>query len=91
MRMLAAPINPSDLNQIQGVYPLRPPIPGAVAGNEGVAEVVAVGPDLRARGWEPGQWVFPATACFGMMVMVVVWCGHVMSCHDVMAVVHGMA
>lgn len=30
----SAPINPADLNQIQGVYPVSPPLP-AVGGNEG--------------------------------------------------------
>lgn len=37
-----APINPSDINTIQGKYPLKPPLP-AVPGHEGVAEVVALG------------------------------------------------
>jgi NADPH:quinone reductase-like Zn-dependent oxidoreductase len=55
-RVLATPINPSDVNVIQGVYPLRPS-PAApavqaasgggdlvfVGGNEGVAEVIDVG------------------------------------------------
>lgn len=30
VRMLAAPINPSDLNQVEGVYPIKPDLP---AGN----------------------------------------------------------
>lgn len=63
LRMLAAPINPADVNQIQGSYPSRPPLstalgtpsPSAVGGNEGVAEVVAVGSgvDKVAK----GDWV----------------------------------
>ena len=28
---------------MQGVYPIRPTIPGAIGGNEGVGEVVASG------------------------------------------------
>ncbi len=37
-----APMNPSDLLQVQGVYGIRPPLP-AVPGNEGIARVVALG------------------------------------------------
>jgi mitochondrial enoyl-[acyl-carrier protein] reductase / trans-2-enoyl-CoA reductase len=29
VRMLATPINPSDINRIEGVYPIRPPLPSA--------------------------------------------------------------
>ena len=36
--MLIAPVNPADINTIQGVYPVKKPLP-AVPGNEGVAEV----------------------------------------------------
>ncbi|XP_053683940.1 enoyl-[acyl-carrier-protein] reductase, mitochondrial [Sabethes cyaneus] len=42
IRTLYAPINPADINTIQGKYPVKPPFP-AVGGNECVAEVVAVG------------------------------------------------
>ena len=42
LRLLAAPINPADLNTIEGKYPLVPPLPG-VPGVEGVAVVEAVG------------------------------------------------
>src|SRR6478752_4463393 len=38
----AAPINPSDLNLIRGVYGVRPELPAAL-GAEGVGRVVAVG------------------------------------------------
>jgi len=38
----AAPINPSDLTLIKGVYGVRPELPAAV-GAEGVGRVVAVG------------------------------------------------
>lgn len=37
-----APINPSDINTVQGKYPLRPALPG-VPGHEGVAEVLRAG------------------------------------------------
>ena len=42
LRLLAAPINPADLNTIEGKYPIVPPLPG-VPGVEGVAVVEAVG------------------------------------------------
>ncbi|KAK9883105.1 hypothetical protein WA026_001304 [Henosepilachna vigintioctopunctata] len=45
IKMIAAPINPADINTIQGKYPVKPTFP-AVAGNEGVGEIVSVGPDI---------------------------------------------
>src|SRR5580693_7795958 len=41
----AAPINPSDLNLIRGVYGVRPDLPAAL-GAEGVGRVSAVGDDV---------------------------------------------
>ena len=38
VRLLAAPINPADLNVIEGKYPIRPALPG-VPGVEGVGLV----------------------------------------------------
>ena len=43
--MLAAPINPADLNTIEGTYPKKPSLP-AVGGNEGVGEVCLVGANV---------------------------------------------
>nr|XP_054115034.1 enoyl-[acyl-carrier-protein] reductase, mitochondrial isoform X4 [Callithrix jacchus] len=60
--MLAAPINPSDINMIQGNYGLLPELP-AVGGNEGVAQVVAVGSSVTRL--KPGDWVIPANAGLG--------------------------
>lgn len=37
----AAPVNPADLNQLQGVYPVSPDLP-AVGGNEGCGWVEKV-------------------------------------------------
>lgn len=45
VEFLAAPINPSDINTIEGKYPLKPPLP-AVPGNEGVGVVLEVGSDV---------------------------------------------
>jgi trans-2-enoyl-CoA reductase len=42
VRILAAPINPADVNQVQGTYAVLPPLP-AVGGNEGVGVVESVG------------------------------------------------
>lgn len=42
LKMLAAPVNPADINQIQGTYPLKNPGRWHVGGNEGVARVLAV-------------------------------------------------
>ena len=40
--LLAAPINPADLNVIEGKYPIRPALPG-VTGIEGAGVVTAIG------------------------------------------------
>ncbi|KAL6508881.1 hypothetical protein OROHE_021440 [Orobanche hederae] len=56
VRMLAAPINPSDINRIEGVYPVRPPVP-AVGGYEGVGEVHCIGSAVKGLG--PGDLVIP--------------------------------
>ncbi|KAJ2706107.1 mitochondrial 2-enoyl thioester reductase [Coemansia sp. IMI 203386] len=79
VRMLAAPINPSDLNQIEGTYPVKgqfTDIPcatqtlrAAVGGNEGVGEVIVVGSSVRGIG--VGDWVVPRrSGQFGT------WCTH---------------
>ncbi|XP_003800812.1 enoyl-[acyl-carrier-protein] reductase, mitochondrial isoform X2 [Otolemur garnettii] len=62
VKMLAAPINPSDINMIQGNYGLLPKLP-AVGGNEGVGQVVAVGSDVTSL--KAGDWVIPANAGLG--------------------------
>ncbi|XP_014438031.1 enoyl-[acyl-carrier-protein] reductase, mitochondrial isoform X1 [Tupaia chinensis] len=64
--MLAAPINPSDINMIQGNYGLLPKLP-AVGGNEGVGRVVAVGGSVTRL--KPGDWVIPANAGLGDSVI----------------------
>ncbi|NXL95431.1 MECR protein, partial [Alectura lathami] len=62
VRMLAAPINPADINMIQGTYALLVPLP-AVAGNEGVGRVLEVGPGVATL--RPGDCVIPADAGLG--------------------------
>lgn len=49
-----APINPADLNTIEGKYPIQPPLP-AVGGIEGVGVVTATGTNVRDL--EPGAAV----------------------------------
>jgi len=46
VRMLASPINPADLNVLEGKYPIRPELPG-VPGVEGVGVVEEVGTEVR--------------------------------------------
>jgi trans-2-enoyl-CoA reductase len=61
IKYLLAPVNPADINVIEGVYPSRPSPTKLnndnvfVAGNEGLAEVTGVGSGVS--GFENGQWV----------------------------------
>lgn len=71
LRFLASPINPADINQIQGTYPTKPHFstsltssePLAVGGNEGVAELIAKGGAVK--GVEKGDWVIMKRQAFG--------------------------
>ncbi|ORY02940.1 hypothetical protein BCR34DRAFT_627435 [Clohesyomyces aquaticus] len=73
LRFLASPINPADINQIQGVYPSKPTFttslgtahPIAVAGNEGVAEIIALGDKVKNEGFKRGDWVIMKGPGFG--------------------------
>ncbi|KAF2738096.1 NAD(P)-binding protein [Polyplosphaeria fusca] len=73
LRFLASPINPADINQIQGVYPSKPTFttdlgvkdPIAVAGNEGVAEIIALGDKAKSEGYKRGDWVIMKAPGFG--------------------------
>jgi len=56
IKMIAAPINPSDLMTIKGSYKYAPQPPFAV-GYEGVAEVVETGKDVKSVA--VGDWVLP--------------------------------
>ncbi|KAL3151654.1 hypothetical protein ABBQ38_012642 [Trebouxia sp. C0009 RCD-2024] len=58
---LAAPINPSDITQIEGRYPIKPPLP-AVAGNEGVARIMQRGSEVQLK---KGSMVVPLLAGAG--------------------------
>jgi NADPH:quinone reductase-like Zn-dependent oxidoreductase len=61
VKLVAAPINPADINVIQGTYALLPKQLPANIGNEGLFEVVdSTNPDLKA-----GDWVLPTNQGFG--------------------------
>lgn len=76
LRFLTCPINPADVNQIQGVYPSKPEMntllgtsePVAVAGNEGVAEVIGTGSGVKSV--QKGDWVIMKSTAMGT------WCTH---------------
>lgn len=63
LRTLSAPLNPADINQIEGTYPTAPPLtselgtsqPTAVPGNEACFEVQAVGSGVKSV--QKGDWV----------------------------------
>ncbi|KAH7019155.1 hypothetical protein EDB80DRAFT_759514 [Ilyonectria destructans] len=71
VRSLAAPINPADINTIQGTYGSKPPFtsligtaePSVVPGNEGVFEVLSSGDPSSSL--KKGDWVLPAVGQFG--------------------------
>ncbi|XP_062857151.1 enoyl-[acyl-carrier-protein] reductase, mitochondrial [Trichomycterus rosablanca] len=72
VKMLAAPVNPADINMVQGTYPILCSLP-AVGGNEGVGEVLEVGSDVNDV--KQGDWVVPVDAGFGTWRTEVV-CDH---------------
>ncbi|XP_065846499.1 enoyl-[acyl-carrier-protein] reductase, mitochondrial-like [Oscarella lobularis] len=47
-QMLAAPINPADINMIQGTYGMKATFP-AIAGNEGVGRITAIGSSVTSK------------------------------------------
>ncbi|TVY35076.1 Enoyl-[acyl-carrier-protein] reductase, mitochondrial [Lachnellula subtilissima] len=71
LRTLATPINPADINQIQGVYPARPPFtsllgtpaPSAVGGNEGCFEILSS--PAPSTNLSKGDWVIMRSTGFG--------------------------
>lgn len=73
VRFLAAPINPADLNQIEGVYPKKPAFtdkfgtakPSAVGGNEGLVEIIQSGKDNLSMKWNLGEWAIMNRTTFG--------------------------
>ncbi|KAJ8948437.1 hypothetical protein NQ318_007960 [Aromia moschata] len=62
VKMLAAPVNPADVNTIEGKYPSKPPLP-AVPGNEGVGKIIKVGPGVIEL--SEGDHIVPLTNNLG--------------------------
>ncbi|KAJ1789476.1 mitochondrial 2-enoyl thioester reductase [Coemansia sp. RSA 1938] len=70
VQMLASPVNPSDLNQIEGTYPVRGTfnnintsgtvLQACVGGNEGVGRVTQIGQNVHNV--QVGDWVVPQRA-----------------------------
>ncbi|MDT4793796.1 Quinone oxidoreductase 1 [compost metagenome] len=60
VKVLAAPINPSDVLTLTGEYGMLPPLP-AIGGNEGVGQVLEVAADVT--GLAPGQTVLLPVGC----------------------------
>jgi mitochondrial enoyl-[acyl-carrier protein] reductase / trans-2-enoyl-CoA reductase len=82
VKFLAAPINPADLNQIEGVYASKAKfqsLPGkegdwAVGGNEGVVKILKVGDQVKTEGIKPGQWAIMKGTAFGTLITQGLWC-----------------
>lgn len=62
VKMLAAPINPADINMVQGTYAILPDLP-TVGGNEGVGQVAEVGSQVTTL--KVGDWVIPRDTGLG--------------------------
>ncbi|KAG9493523.1 hypothetical protein GDO78_001428 [Eleutherodactylus coqui] len=60
--MLAAPVNPADINMLQGNYGILPHLP-AIGGNEGIGEVIKTG--CQVHKIKLGEWVIPIDCAFG--------------------------
>ncbi|KAK6085334.1 mitochondrial trans-2-enoyl- reductase [Seiridium cupressi] len=73
LRALASPINPADVNTIQGTYGVKPSFspligtsePSVIPGNEGVFEVVSGSSSNDFGDIKRGDWVIPAKTGFG--------------------------
>ncbi|ROV95394.1 hypothetical protein VMCG_08511 [Cytospora schulzeri] len=71
VRTLAAPVNPADVNTIQGTYGVKPTYntllgtsePTSVPGNEACLEVLSVGSSVTTL--QKGDWCIPASTGFG--------------------------
>ncbi|KAJ0123049.1 trans-2-enoyl-CoA reductase [Diaporthe amygdali] len=71
VRTLAAPVNPADVNTVQGTYGAKPSYdksigtsePSSIPGNEGCLEVLSVG--SAVSGLQKGDWCIPASTGFG--------------------------
>lgn len=62
VEIIASPVNPADINTIQGKYPSKPKLP-AVPGNEGVGKIVKVGHNVKD--FVKGDHVIPFSTNLG--------------------------
>lgn len=62
VKMLQAPINPADINTIQGVYGVKPNLPFTL-GNEGFGIIEKAGSEVKNL--KVGDWVIPGTNAWG--------------------------
>ncbi|KAG5672627.1 hypothetical protein PVAND_002742 [Polypedilum vanderplanki] len=62
VKIVYAPINPADINTIQGKYPVKPEFP-AVGGNECVAQVMELGSNVKS--FSVGDIVLPLATGLG--------------------------
>ncbi|KAK7028867.1 hypothetical protein SK128_002006 [Halocaridina rubra] len=63
VKMLAATVNPADINTIQGVYAVKPSLP-SIPGNEGIGEVLVLGKEAEDY-FQPGDRVIPRLNAWG--------------------------
>ncbi|CAJ0605456.1 unnamed protein product [Cylicocyclus nassatus] len=63
VKWIASPINPADLNTLQGVYPIKPPLP-AVGGSEGFGRVEKLGDGVKTL--KVGDHVLPSRSGLGI-------------------------
>lgn len=64
VKWMAASINPSDINQIEGSYALKALELPAIGGNEGAGRVIKVFGSVQ-ESIRPGNWVIPSLPGFG--------------------------
>ena len=67
VRFLASPINPSDLNQIEGTYPIKPSKFPAFGGNEGVGLIEETG--VAVENLNVGDLVIPGRPSLGKILI----------------------
>ena len=67
VKLIAAPINPADINIVQGNYAITPKQLPSTVGMEGLYEVVEAGgsDSVKNAQYKPGDWVIPSTQGWG--------------------------
>jgi len=65
--MLASPVNPADINTVQGTYPVKPSKFPSVPGNEGVGVVIKTSSSSSSKKGvlKEGDWVIPRLPGYG--------------------------